>query len=195
MNVYDFDKTIYRSDSTVDFYCWCMKKHPGLIRYVPIQVWGILKYKLRLCSKERMKEYFFSFLKGLKKVDTDVQLFVKKNLYKMEAWYLKEHRDDDVIISASPAFLIQEFSDQGTGFEVIATEVDRRNGCFLSPNCYGAEKVRRFRLLYPETAVDKFYTDSLSDLPMAQISNKPYRVSKGKVRPFVYETFENTPGA
>ena len=32
MNVYDFDKTIYDGDSSVDFYKFSLKRHPKLAR-------------------------------------------------------------------------------------------------------------------------------------------------------------------
>ena len=39
MNVFDFDKTIYEGDSTLDFILWCLRRKPGLalrlLRRVP----------------------------------------------------------------------------------------------------------------------------------------------------------------
>ena len=32
MNVYDFDKTIYKGDSTLDFYFFCLRKKPIIIK-------------------------------------------------------------------------------------------------------------------------------------------------------------------
>ena len=31
MNVYDFDKTIYRGDSTMDFWRYCLKRYPKAV--------------------------------------------------------------------------------------------------------------------------------------------------------------------
>lgn len=31
MNIYDFDETIYDSDSTKDFYFYCLKKYPKIL--------------------------------------------------------------------------------------------------------------------------------------------------------------------
>ena len=44
MNVYDFDKTIYDGDSTIDFYFYCLKKHPKIILCLPIQLYAAVKY-------------------------------------------------------------------------------------------------------------------------------------------------------
>ena len=35
MNVYDFDGTIYDGDSTLDFWYFCLKKHPQILLYLP----------------------------------------------------------------------------------------------------------------------------------------------------------------
>ena len=44
MNVYDFDGTIYYTNSTVDFAIWCMIRHPKLLfTYAPkTAVYGLL---------------------------------------------------------------------------------------------------------------------------------------------------------
>ena len=39
MNIYDFDETIYDSDSTKDFYFYCLKKYPKILLSVPIMAW------------------------------------------------------------------------------------------------------------------------------------------------------------
>ena len=44
MNGYDFDKTIYDGDSTIDFYIYSLKRNITLIRYLPIQVYGFILY-------------------------------------------------------------------------------------------------------------------------------------------------------
>ena len=66
INVYDFDKTIYQGDSTIDFYLFCLKKNISLLRYLPIQIYGFIIYIFGLREKEYFKEKFFCFLKGIK---------------------------------------------------------------------------------------------------------------------------------
>ena len=36
VNLYDFDKTIYDGDSTIDFYLFCLKKKLSIIQYLPL---------------------------------------------------------------------------------------------------------------------------------------------------------------
>ena len=35
MNVYDFDKTIYRRDSSTDFILYLFRRRPALLRFLP----------------------------------------------------------------------------------------------------------------------------------------------------------------
>lgn len=180
MNVYDFDKTIYAGDSTIDFYWFSLKRKPSLIRYLPTQLWGALLYFGGRIDKTRFKEKFFCFVKSV-----DCQQFVDafwtKNKNKMAAWYIAQQQPDDVIISASPAFLLQPICHQLGIAHLIASEVDPKNGKFMSDNCYGAMKVTRFTEKFGDGCIENFYSDSLSDSPMAQLANHSFLIVKGNV--------------
>ena len=80
MNVYDFDDTIYNGDSSIDFYLFCIKKNPKLIKYLPKQALGVILYKLKRIDKTKMKEYYFSFLNGIKDKNIVSDFWKKKRL-------------------------------------------------------------------------------------------------------------------
>ena len=65
INVYDFDKTIYDGDSTIDFYLYCLNRNKTLIFMLPTQLYGMLLYILKVKEKEYFKEKFFSFIKKI----------------------------------------------------------------------------------------------------------------------------------
>lgn len=181
MNVYDFDGTIYNGDSSVDIYFFLLKRYPKLIAYFPKQILGIVRYKLRLSSKEEMKEMYFSFLKGVRTDKTFVDDFWKQNQSKLKEWYLNQKRKDDVIISASPEFLLKPICDVLGINNLIATKVELSSGKFLSKNCQGAEKVVRFKEIFPEAEIEAFYSDSKSDTYMAKLATKAFRVKKNSI--------------
>ncbi len=183
MNVYDFDGTVYRGDSTVDFYWFCLFHKPSLIRFLPRQLAALVAYKRKKISKTRCKEKFFSFLAGMDCEKLTARFWDKKQK-KIEAWYLAARKPDDVIISASPVFLLRPICDRLGIERVIASRVDPRNGHFNGENCYGVEKTHRFKKELGGDVVDAFYSDSLSDLPMARMANTAYFVKKGKVLPW-----------
>lgn len=180
MNVYDFDKTLYPGDSTVDFYLYCLRKKPALLRFLPLQMAGFIKYKLGLCDKTAMKQAFFCFLQGMDAEEMAESFWQSHR--RLAAWY--QPQPDDVVISASPAFLLKPFCTQLGIAQVIASEVDLQTGVFASPNCRGEEKVRRFRVLFPTQSVHAFYSDSLSDAPMARLSQQAFLIRRGQPEPW-----------
>ena len=86
-----------------------------------------------------------------------------------------------MIISASPEFTIQRFCHQLGIQQVIASVVDPQTGKYTGLNCHGAEKVRRFKERMTSGTVEEFYSDSLSDAPLAGLAEKAYLV-KGNNR-------------
>ena len=58
LNLYDFDKTIYDGDSTLDFYRFCLKKDKKLLRFLPQQIKGLIGYATGVYSKEKYKSLF-----------------------------------------------------------------------------------------------------------------------------------------
>ena len=63
-----------------------------------------------------------------------------------------------------------------------------KTGKFTGENCKGQEKVKRFRKKYGNAVIDDFYSDSLSDLPLARIAKRAFLVKKGKIREWNTET-------
>ncbi len=165
MNVYDFDKTIYDGDSTVDFYLYCLRKKPTLIKFVFTQGLGLFLYLIKWCDKTEFKQRFHSFLKGIDDIDFYVRDFWEVNSQKIKAWYKERRRDDDVIISATAEFLLKPVVPS-----VIASRVDKYTGIYESKNCYGEEKAKRFLEKFPDGIIDEFYSDSLSDYPIASMA-------------------------
>lgn len=179
MNVYDFDGTIYQGDSSVDIFAFCLIRYPWLVIFLPYQIAMILAYKLRLCSKEQEKSAYFSFLRLVPDIKSTVNSFWRKNAGKIESWYLAQKKHDDVVISASPAFLLTPICEQLNIGRVIATEVNSQTGVFMSKNCSGEEKVQRFREIYANAVISSFYSDSETDRPMAQLAKHAFKVKKG----------------
>jgi hypothetical protein len=83
MNVYDFDKTIYAGDSTLDFYIYCLKKYPRIIFCLPRQLGAALLFYLGIYSKVRYKETFYTFLRYLNDMDKTTEDFWKENKSKI----------------------------------------------------------------------------------------------------------------
>jgi len=180
INVYDFDQTIYHSDSSKDFYLYSLRKDPSLVRYIPYQLFAAILYKLGLLSKTEMKSKVYVYFKSIQNMEARVKGFWEIHEYKLETFYLKQKQSTDVIISASPEFMLKPICEK-LGVQLIASHVDPKTG-HSQENCYGKEKVLRFKALYKETQINEFYSDSLSDSPLANLAAKAYLVTKSKLK-------------
>ncbi|MBR1560742.1 MAG: haloacid dehalogenase-like hydrolase [Clostridia bacterium] len=183
MNVYDFDNTILRGDSSARFFAWCLRRYPRMWTDLPAQAVNGLLFLLKIRPKQAFKQRMFGYLK-LIDVDRAVDGFWRDNLPRVKPWYKANHRDDDVVISASPEFLIRPACDALGISRALASPVDKHTGIFHGPNCHGPEKVRRFREAFPDARVDNFYSDSHSDDPMAALADQAWMVRGDDIAPW-----------
>ena len=184
MNAYDFDKTIYKNDSSADFLMFFILRHPKSLCRLPAIFAGFVKfYVFKKGRKEDFKEKAFSVVK-YGDINKDVADFWEKNRKKIKTFYLNQQREDDVIISASPRFLLDPVCKSLNIKHLICTEVSPEDGTFTGNNCWGAEKVKRFREIFGNISPEEFYSDSYSDSPMAEISEKAVLVKGDKLLPW-----------
>lgn len=184
MNSYDFDQTIFYPDSSYCFVMYCLKKYPlAVMKAMPGAAWAGLKCMRKKAEVKELKEHTFSFLKDLKDVDSIVRDFWEQHRGNIASWYLQQKRPDDLIISASPEFLLRPVTEE-LGVSLIATKMDKHTGKIMGANCHDAEKVRRFYEAYPEGHTEEFYSDSLSDAPMAEIADRAFLVDRDRIRPW-----------
>lgn len=184
MNAYDFDKTIYNGDSTADFYLFSLRRHPKILTLAPSLLKAYVRFYVRKQgTKTEFKETMYRFLRYCD-VSADTTDFWERNKHKLKDFYLQQKKSDDVIISASPEFLLLPICRELGIRQLIASVVDPCTGKYSGVNCHGEEKVRRFREQFPQATVDKFYSDSRSDAPMAKIAKKAYLVKKDTVVPW-----------
>ena len=181
MNVYDFDNTIYRGDSTAHFYFYCLRRRPVMMKHLPATAWAGIRYRLGAISKTEFKQTLYRFMRCIPDMDAFVADFWQSHEKNIKQWYLDTKKDTDVIISASPYFLLKDVCAR-LGVEcLMASNVDKTNGQYDGLNCHGAEKVRRFYERYPDGKIQEFYSDSRSDDPLAQISDEAFLVTGDKI--------------
>lgn len=181
VNAYDFDNTIFRGDSTARFLAFLLRKKPALTRFVFVWAWAAAKYALRLTDKTRMKQKIYSVFSRVEDMDALVEKFWKGNASRVKRFYLEGRRPDDIVISASPEFLLRGIcADLGVGL-LIASRVDPATGGYDGLNCHGKEKVRRLREAAPDVEIGEFYSDSHSDEPMARIAKRAFIVKGDRI--------------
>ena len=183
MNVYDFDNTILRGDSSARFFGWCLTHYPRMWADLPGQALNGLLFLLKIRPKQAFKQRMFHYFSL---IDTDRALadFWRANLPRVKPWYIAAHNPDDVVISASPEGLIRPACAALNIRAVMGSPVDMRTGTYSGPNCHGAEKVRRFREVYPDAGIENFYSDSHSDDPLARLAQKAWLVKGDRLLPW-----------
>jgi phosphatidylglycerophosphatase C len=182
-NVYDFDNTIYRGDSSVDFFRHCASKYPRIYFSALASAPWFLLMLLGLADKTRVKQRFYRYLRLVPDVFEEVERFWLTHDQNLKDWYFAIKREDDLIISASPEFLLLPLMNR-LELSMLASRVTPETGLYEGLNCHGEEKVRRMREAYPETQIDSFYSDSMNDLPLAKLARKAYMVKGDELSPF-----------
>ena len=180
MNVYDFDKTIYPGDSATHFWRFCVSRHPAALASLP----GAAVILLRSLGKPgihgALKQQIYGFLRRIPDVESEVNAFWDAHIGDIYPWYIDRKRPDDLVISASPFFLVGE-ACRRLGIECMATDMDPATGQIRGTNCRREEKVRRYREIYGNIPVEEFYSDSYADRPMMELAESAFLMKNGAV--------------
>jgi HAD superfamily phosphoserine phosphatase-like hydrolase len=188
VNIYDFDHTIYDGDASFDFILYCLLRHPKTWRFLPIQFLAAVRYALRQWDRKQVKQAAFALLSALPDGASEVESFWNTHDHKIKPWYMKQKQATDLIISASPEFLLKPIA-QRLGIEPpIATIMDIQTGKISGENCRAGEKVKRLRMYDPSVIVASCYSDSMSDIPLLRLAEKAYLVKRGTVVALGHDT-------
>jgi phosphatidylglycerophosphatase C len=183
MNVYDFDKTIIPYDSTQAFFRYLIKRKPSILLHLPKMGFAFIRYGLKQITKTQMKNIMYEVLPKVGNLNQIVLDFWSTRQNDIHTWYLNQKRNDDIIISASPSFLIKPMCEV-LGVNLIASEIDLNTGHHIGENCYGNEKPLRFEKEYDLEDIQAFYSDSYSDTPMAIHAKEAYLVTGENITPW-----------
>jgi phosphoserine phosphatase len=181
MNIYDFDDTIYNGDSGIDFFLYSLKKHKVKIKCI---LKAIIKYIGKVFGKYEIKDVkdeLFDYLKDIKDLDLFVEEFWNKHEKNIKKWYLENQKEDDVLMTASCDIWIYPICKRLNIKHVICTQTDKETKKIIGKNCKGKNKIEIFNKMFPNANVENAYSDSLSDLPMFEISKNAYLVKKDKL--------------
>lgn len=187
INVYDFDGTIYRGDSSFHFWLFCLLRRPYIIILLPWQLIGLIFFMTGIFSGAKGKTMFFSFLK-IVNGGKMVEKFWKNNESRINSWFLPENRDSDlrtVVCSASPEFLLEPICKKYKADLLIGTVTDIKTGKISGNNCKNTEKIRRIGEQVPNFKIHTMYSDSIpADGPLFDLAENRILVKNGKCTSF-----------
>ena len=185
---FDFDGTLTIRDTLIAFIryaCGTSRFLLGFLLHAPL----LVLMKLRLYSNGKAKQRLFAwFFRGmpLETFDTLCQSFAlsHRHLLRPETVCLLQQAlsegSEVLIVSASIDNWVQPFFPTVT---VLGTQIEvidgRLTGRFLTPNCYGQEKVRRILALHPDRSAYRLtaYGDSRGDRELLAFADEAHLVS------------------
>ncbi len=181
-DLYDFDKTLYPTDSATAFYFFCVKKYPRLLKYLPHQLRYAVKYIFKKVPTVKFKQEFFCFVKGID-AKKEAELFWDKNISKIYPWFNpKENDAKTVICSASPQFEIEPVLKRLGADVIIGTDMDEKTGKINGKNCKGKEKVERIKREASGYEFRNAYTDNpKSDAPLLSLAQNKFLIKNGEI--------------
>ena len=185
---FDFDGTLTTRDTLIAFIryaCGTSRFLLGFLLHAPL----LVLMKLRLYSNGKAKQRLFSwFFRGMpiETFDALCQSFASthRHLLRPETVRLLQQAlsegSEVLIVSASIDNWVQPFFPAVT---VLGTQIEvidgRLSGRFLTPNCYGQEKVRRILALHPDRSAYRLtaYGDSRGDRELLAFADEAHLVS------------------
>lgn len=128
MNVYDFDNTIFRGESGVSIFFFYLKRDLKLLKKIPWGLQLIIRYKTGRMTMEQVLDTYSGFIveygQSIPNFEKDMEEFWDLNEHKIKPFYLKQQRDDDLIISACPDVILDEIMKRLNIKNYIATETE-----------------------------------------------------------------------
>lgn len=187
--VFDFDKTLTKYDTILPFFVYCASKSG--IRYMLLPIYLILKVlsKNGLITVKREKELGLRLLcpRAHKKFQEYAKQFAKKlkkeslnNVYTSEFIMCKQAGARVVIASASFADYLRHIfpDDLVIGSECKLADNGMISGLSIHP--YKKAKAEALKIAGIEQ-IDVFYTDSSTDMPVANMSKAVKWVKDGAI--------------
>lgn len=183
--LFDFDGTITKVDSMVDFIQFAVGKCrflAGLVRLLPM----LVLYKLKVIPNDKAKQRFLAhYFKGyseqeFKKIAREYSLFGIDNILKVSAvekinWH-KQQGHKVVIVSASIDCWLQAWCDKNQ-IDLIATQLVFENeqftGLIKDKNCYGMQKALKIKEKYNLEDYSEIYAygDTTGDKEMLALAD------------------------
>lgn len=194
--VFDFDGTLYKKDTMIQFCLFIYKRYPFRLRYASIQILGAVMYLFKSITIEHFKTLFLSYLLGMseEKVQQELKLFwasrFPKHFHPALLERLKELQEKDiacVCISASPDWMIQNACDHLGITQVLGSSViEIEDKWVWRFNCRGKKKVAFLENALPNAIVVEAYSDNHDDHYLLEKAERGFKVQKGKIIPFTH---------
>ena len=184
MNAFDFDNTIYDGESCLDLFIFCLRKDHSIANHIPMIIADLILYKLGLAGIDKVYrdgEKICHIITDNRDIfQQTMEEFWDSHYHKLKPEMLAKIQPDDVIITASPQFMLEGFIPRLGTDNILCSRVNIDTGKieFL---CYRSNKIKRFKELYTD-GIDQFYTDSINDRWLIDYARHAFLVKKNKIK-------------
>jgi phosphoserine phosphatase len=185
MNVFDFDNTIYDGESTLDLFFFYIVRKPWLIKHLSTILRAFARYKKGDVSLNELIERYVPLVEkdALRVFDfeNDPKEFWDKHEKKIKPLYQELRSDDDLIITASPDFNIEEICRRLGIRHHLTSRIDKKTGKILFVNIR-ENKIKAYEKAYGDIPIENFYTDSpKNDAVLIEKAKHAFVVEKNTV--------------
>lgn len=185
MNVYDFDETIFDGDTAFEFIVDFVKKKPSLLKLTPEIIKVIRDYKNLTFRFEDVVDKYGAMMSDFilaQNIDPKqlAKEFWDKREHLIKPFYFELQKEDDLVISASPTFILEDICNRIGIKHYLGTEMNFETGTF-ERWCFRDKKIEFFREAYPDGVIDDFYTDSLHDEFLFPYAKRVFLVKGHKI--------------
>ncbi len=186
--VFDFDGTLTHADTFIPFIRFALGRKRFCWSILRSCIW-LMGYLLHLYPNGKAKQRLFAtcfagwsqtaFESACKQFAQTNKHVLRKEAYEVIQYYQRENATI-YIVSASSESWIKPLLADFPFLTYITTRIEVKNntitGNFASPNCYGAEKVRRFLAIEPDRQSYQLYVygDSKGDKEILAIADKTF---------------------
>ena len=193
---FDFDNTLSRGDSVVPFLLYAVRKRIAPPSQLLRAVRGYLHQLRHPDQVSYSKSIAFSFIKGRRQEEIDAlgRDFFREVLCPRfyhdgmsELWQLKAAGYTIVVVTASAEAYMRLLPEFLPVDAVLSTPCETMDGVYtgvFGANCRGEEKVRRFYERFGKVPIETFYSDSLSDTPLARLADTAWIVRGDELIPW-----------
>lgn len=186
MNVYDFDNTILKGDTEQYFFAYINDKkllsNNDLLKLAKLYKKRIVNNKVNIFI---LNKYYRLVIRNIKNIDKVIEVFWIEHKKYIKPFYSKIRRSDDVVSSATPLFLLMPIFRMMKIKNYIAPEFNFKTYKFERNYNYGKNKAKNFVKKYGLNQIDKFYSDSDSDVYLAKIAKTPIKVIENKFEEWI----------
>jgi len=183
--IFDFDKTLTNYDTTFSFFLFCCKYHKIKYLLIPFFIFIKLSSKFKIISVKKEKEIGLilfcpndvsEFRKRCSQFATTIKL---NEIY--HSCFIKLKNKNIIIASASfQLYLECLFPENIVIGTTVELDKDMKKIIGIDNHPFGKEKAE-ILLTKGISMINSFYTDSKTDIPTSQLSEKTYWVKRGKI--------------